>query len=177
MRRRKRFTHVPEEFSDGDAVLPVYNIMQQLRNNVRPPGLATLLGRVLFYQRYSSSINSFLSLLALSRDARFSGQDLWNGTLYSSILAYASIYSPRGKAGLRRHLIPKVSRNSYSVGSAPTGCLKSVDVFPYVRTIRDPISVSRSVFVQSRIDWSSRATTKWDIAMARGWIWSRFFSW
>jgi len=47
----------------------------------------------LFYQEYSSSINSFLSLLALSRDARFSGQDLWNGTLYGSILAYASIYS------------------------------------------------------------------------------------
>lgn len=65
-RRRRRFTHVPEEFSDaqgrGPPPRPVYNIMQQFRNNVRLPGLATLLAGALFYQRYSSSINSFLPL-------------------------------------------------------------------------------------------------------------------
>lgn len=32
----------------------------------------------------------------------------------------------RGKAGFRRHLIPKVSRNSYSAGNVSTGCLKSL---------------------------------------------------
>lgn len=75
-----------------------YIVIQQFRNNTKPLYFVCV-WYSLFYQEYSSSINSFLSLLALSRDARFSGQDLWNGTLYGSILAYASIYSPGVRLG------------------------------------------------------------------------------
>lgn len=159
--KKRRFTHVPEEFSDAgtwSSARPVYNIMQQLRNNVGPPGLATLRAAALFYQRYSSSINSFLSLLALSRDARFSGQDLWNGTLYSSILAYASIYSLRGKAGLWRHFIPKVSWNSCSASVTPLQDASKVSTFlTWGQSVMFPtclgLSILARLLVKSRFEW------------------------
>ena len=50
--------------------------------------------------------------------ARFSGQDLWNGTLYSSILAYASIYSPQGR------LIPKLSTRNVERRHASTATFR-----------------------------------------------------
>lgn len=98
--------------------------MQQLRNNARPPVSrhslpVPLLSRVfLIYQQLSFPSRPF------SRRTLFRVRFMKWYFVHSLILAYASIYSPR--LGSERHLISKVSRNSYSIGNNPIGCLKNL---------------------------------------------------
>jgi len=70
-----------------------YNIMQQLWNNVWPPCLVTLLAGLSFNKSIPHLSTAFFPFSPFPATYAFPGQDLWNGTLYSSILAYASIYS------------------------------------------------------------------------------------
>ena len=109
---------VAGEFTDVSG----YNVMQQFRNNIQPPCFATLplLSRIfLIYQQLSFPSRSF------SRRTLFRGRFMkWYFVRFHFSIRLDLL--SRGKAGFRRHLIPKVSRNSYSVGNASTGCLKSL---------------------------------------------------
>ena len=83
-----------------------------------------LLTRVfLIYQQLSS-------LLALFRDVRFSRVRFMKWYFVQFHFSIRLDLLSRSKLGLRRHLIPKVSRNSYSTCTYLTGCLKSL-VFEY----------------------------------------------
>lgn len=97
--------------------------MQQFRNNTpRPPCFPALppLSRIfLIYQQLSSPSRFF------SRRTVFQARFMkWYFVRFHFSIRLDLL--SRGKAGFRRHLIPKVSWNSYSVGNASTGCLKSL---------------------------------------------------
>lgn len=83
-----------------------------------------LLTRVfLIYQQLSS-------LSRPSRDVRFSRARFMKWYFVQFHFSIRLDLLSWGKAGFRRHLIPKVSKNSYSAGTTLTGCLKSL-VFEY----------------------------------------------
>lgn len=121
----------------------VYNIMQQLRNNVWPSCFATLLTGPSFNKSIPHLSTAFFPFSPLP-DVRFSWARFMKWYFVQFHFSIRLDLLSWGKAGFRRHLIPKVSKNSYSAGTTLTGCLKSL-VFEY-KDIVILFTISNSFF-------------------------------